>query len=1031
MRSAGYVSVPETGVARRRSTMRFAVGSVHLLVAFVLVFSGLISALLFSAEKDSRTAHAFDPVQTVMCAFGDDSTIGKVYQLTSSDDLYFYLRSKSAIAPGINDVDGGFNPLLSAITKNDFEKVNEQIIGKTLDGKYSVESAEDENKSGEIDANSGDNGENYAGTPYPDNFNKGPKVNPYDRFGLAGLHYTAYNGEWSYYIVKACADEDPLPSGMGAFYEDRKEPMSTWDEISRSADPRSSVFMKFAHGNHLMGYATMVSNFFFWWNKLFVGLTLAFIQLSFTDIVGVLGIDDIVGGDKGLLTVFMQTVYYPLIIFAAVAVGVRTLIQAARGGMRQAFSTIVISLVMVAIATVTAAFPGKIASLPNNIAAVGQAVVVGSMSTGFGGGNGMCETDVANMKVSSTGSAEKAKSDLAKMSENMSSSVSCMIWRSFAFRPYLTGQFGKDYNELFVNDTKDKTRDSKSQELKNVNGEWVGDAAVPMGGGEFIRNWGMFSVSVNTNAHSPLAHPGEASKTTNGVANDWWRIVDALSNYDTEEVKASAGTGDRSGDFSYDAPAAGIEPLDPWNDWIGRGVLQRLMVSFFSLAISVVGLGAPSFFAMMSAVYSVGIAVLMALMPVMLLFGAWGGSGFHAFKRWAISVLEVVIKRLITGFLLVLSLLFTAAGIRMMDEVGWFSGFTTILVVAIALFFMRRKIMDIITSALGVRNGFSGVVGRLGAMAKGTTSATTNIVGSTVVAGARVKSSGGSFTKGALYGARRSAKDLSRRNRWTSGLVTSYDRGKAMVAGKTTMDLSKVSNPAQKTCTDCGKLIDNSEKVAYRSPRTGFLMCAECADRLSIEDFNRRERVELGKNVSGSKRPATPVSSSEELIRRAGRRSVTTDKNAEFVNGMLNRLQDRIRETGGLSIEEMQEYFKRSLGPVLDNIEIHRSLEDSKFRKTATEKDLAGYGSLIKIPAELEGKLVNQGGLDLELLKRLVQERDYDAVQDLYLSAYSRLLSEETGLKLETILDSAEFYMEERDREIKETAQKDKEKGDR
>ena len=159
---------PELEARPVRRPVVLAVASALLAVLFL----ALLGASL-TATSDKRAA-SFDTVQWAACIFGPDSTPATIYQYTQTSDLQYVLFSKSYMGQGATSVDSITNKIIEAARTRfganpelSYKSLNEAILGTSLDG---LTEGSDET------------------------WNGGETLSPYDRFGVAGMYFTAYQG---------------------------------------------------------------------------------------------------------------------------------------------------------------------------------------------------------------------------------------------------------------------------------------------------------------------------------------------------------------------------------------------------------------------------------------------------------------------------------------------------------------------------------------------------------------------------------------------------------------------------------------------------------------------------------------------------------------------------------------------------------------------------------------------------------------------------------------------------------------------
>lgn len=500
-----------------------------LLLALLVLCATMTTALM---ARSPQKAEAFDVTRFVMCdMYGKDSLPANMYQATQTADIPFMLRSKSTMNTGTDRVDSGLNMLLD-ITGYDRKTVNENIIGRSLDYAAGSDSSDDDNGQSNSDKKR--------------TFNSGKQVSPFDRFGVAGLKFTSYTGEWRYVVVDACKDDaEPQDPKANQYYDSRLTPLSTWEDIDRSKDVRTKQFARGFGAQYLTSISTVISNWIFAVTKFIVTLVLALVGLSFSDVAKMLGITNLVSGSSanssdGLFAQLFNGIFVPMSVVVVLLLGVWVVVRMVRNEVRLTLNALLRVVLVFVGSFFLAANPALLVSLPNNIAITVQALAATSMNSSLVDDDGMCATDIGGRTGSNLASDEHDKRNapgqfIESTAKNVQSTMGCMFWQTFLLKPFAQGQFGTDWNHLWGKDDIPawaKKYDDSASSIDNKNKDWVGSPAVPVGDGKYIRNWAIFQISTQTNAHSPIGKDGQVSKMSSGLSNDWWRIVDALSNYD-------------------------------------------------------------------------------------------------------------------------------------------------------------------------------------------------------------------------------------------------------------------------------------------------------------------------------------------------------------------------------------------------------------------------------------------------------------------------------------------------------------------
>lgn len=727
-----------------------------LVVVVMILLSFIAGAFLEDRERGLspgvQKAEAFDLINWVMCKFGEDTAPGKVYRamykVTQTSDLQYQVFSKSSLNSGIDDVRTGMNSTFS-LFDYDFTEVNESILGVSLtpEGVLDEDADEEERE-----------------------FNSGPRVNAFDRFGVAGLKFSSYGGEWKYYIVDPCSNGgDPQDPQAGLYYQERLEPMSPWEDIQSSKDVRTMQFSKGFFPSFRSAFNNHVANFFFAFTKIFVVGAILLLNMAFSNIVEFLGLDTLIAGDgsggSSIFSLLFDNVFMPMVLISVAFTGLYILyLGVVKREFRKSLGVLARTLALYVAAVIASLYPLQVISLPNNIAVVGQSIIIQAMGGSLTKNSSeLCATDVGASEEIIDGAdtglnAEKSQGILEEASKNMRSVVSCQFWEVFLFRPWVEAQWGAHYNDLWAVDNVPSDK-SGAADLGNENDEWVGDAAVPMGGEEFLNNWALFQLSTQTNVHSPIGSPNEVDVSSMGVGRDWWRIVDAVSNYDEETEKSSvvshseATGGVIEGDDISTTEPKETKVTEYWDTWVGNETASRVLVAQSSLFIAIIGLSLPLIFSLLSAVYSIGLALMMALAPVMFLVGIYQPHGWDAFLTWAQEVINLMIKRIVFGFLLVLSLIFTTAAIKAMEDVGWVQGLLLVIVFALILWKFKDQILNSFASVAFTASNFSHANKEITRKLKKGTRSTARVTTAGVVGAAAAKKKGGTLRSGLMKGA--------------------------------------------------------------------------------------------------------------------------------------------------------------------------------------------------------------------------------------------------------------------------------------
>lgn len=700
------------------------------LFLFTILFSvvGTAGMSLWSADVseqqnaviDAQRAEAFNPPKYLMCDSFASEHLSDFYGAVSTDAIEFNLQSKSAITGGIDQVDGGLNSILDYTQGPSFESVNDWILHTRVD-----EDEEDEDEDEEHSRIRADDYEAFdgGGAAY---------VSPYDRFGVAGLKWTSYGGEWKYYHVEACEDNpEAVDYDLGMFYEDRLAPRSTWDDRAESADIRSQQHNIGAFNRFVYAFNNLIANSIFSVAKLAVVIVIGVSSLAFADISNVLGLNDLLvgadGGTGGIFDALYQGIFMPLVIIAFVLTACYMLWYGiVKRQYRQALVNGLLKTVAAFfLAVIVMVSPAFFVSLPNNIAVGVQSLIMSGVNTGSIGGHNMCDSQIGSFGdediIPGNAPGVAAGTDrqvnfLEQISVNTSSAIGCAFWQVFLLTPWSQGQFGDPWDQLYAEGFDPGRGGSSSLGNSDENAEFAGDAQVPLGAmgrdddyDEFndavsIHNWAMFQLSTQTDSHFDMVADGinHDGYSNADVHNDWWRVADAVSNYYevegevvlSEETLPDSVRADLDTRDDYTMVPASEGATEYWDAWVGNNGGSRILIAMQSVIFAVVGTLGVFVFSALAVVYAIGLALLMAFAPLMFLFACWAGRGQEIFKGWLELLINTMLKRIFVGVLFVMMLAITVAALNVLEDVGFFAGMFVLAVSSWALVKNRNKILD-------------------------------------------------------------------------------------------------------------------------------------------------------------------------------------------------------------------------------------------------------------------------------------------------------------------------------------------------
>ena len=345
------------------------------------------------------------------------------------------------------------------------------------------------------------------------------KPSPFDMFGFSGIEFSSYLGEWKYHAVRVCSKDRQEQGGIstdyGEFYKNRKDPQASYSERISSKDPRVTQHRRGFFSKFFTAFLDVIANIILNISKLIISLVITLIALTFKDLIGIMGLD--ANFTESIFTKLYNGLYVPLVVLmfvlTACYIGYYGLVKREyRQALVNGLGKTLLSFVLAAILITNI----KLIKVPNQAATLVQALIVDTLSKSVV----PQEDELCATSVGSKG----GKFDLEKAGDYMSSVIGCKMWAEYTFKPWVKAQWGKDYKDL--------------AKLENVNEDWVGKPTVKMNNNS-IENWGLFQLSIQSGYHHPVVNV--YSPTVGGIDKDWYRIVDAVSNYKEKERKDSGG----------------------------------------------------------------------------------------------------------------------------------------------------------------------------------------------------------------------------------------------------------------------------------------------------------------------------------------------------------------------------------------------------------------------------------------------------------------------------------------------------------
>lgn len=450
------------------------------------------------------------------------------------------------------------------------------------------------------------------------------------------------------------------------------------------------------------------------------------VNLTFSPILETLGItDQIVEVIKAL----RDSLFFPLAILVIAIGGVMFLFKV---GKNRDYAQQGISILIMIATFITGVMlmyrPEAMLKAVDEVPAMVEQAVVGSIfSVGSNADDEVCTA--TGTTTAPTGTGLKGET-LTYDPKSGTRSLMCENWRVFAFTPYVYGQWGTSFDHLYANGT------SKPDKMQNTNEALVGNAAVNMGGGRTINNWGLYQLDVLSSGTST---DRDFNKPSGFVDSAFYRLVDL-------QAGPNNGTGT---DSRY------------LQNWSGNNGFERALTGVLSALVGIVGMVTIVSFSIAKIEITFVSTILLMFLPIMLLIGLHPTAGRTKLKGYIGTIISLMVQRVVIVILLSI-MLKIIIGVGTASTGYLLIAFTTSAVCV--LFLMHKKeILGMISRSFGEKFGAfgSGIVDNpRNAVASWMPLSVRNYaaMGRTAAIGVTAGAVGGYLSgRGAMTGARQSA----------------------------------------------------------------------------------------------------------------------------------------------------------------------------------------------------------------------------------------------------------------------------------
>lgn len=400
---------------------------------------------------------------------------------------------------------------------------------------------------------------------------------------------------------------------------------------------------KIAHSNGSISILGGLSNFV---AVQAAKITNSMLSLSFSNILKELGISGIIA--KTVET-FRDSIFYPLSTIGIAISALWILISCFRMGFgRQAFSLLLLMIITFGVGVALLYKPEQttqlIEEVPTNI-----------------------DNFLMNI-INSKGNDDDKASTLCSATGGKSTGIrtmQCQVWKMSIFDPWVYGQWGTSYKNLFASN------------FSNKNKSLVGEGEVNMGGGTKVKNWALYQLDVTKSGTITNTNPQETDNTIN---RNIYRIVD---------LQAGPNNGKQS-DSTY------------LTAWSGAG-LNRDSYQFRGAIVSVCLAFLLGGLAIVKIETTLLIAIQVFILPIQLALSLFPGGNVR-FKNYFENLLSLFFKRILIVLVMSLALFMLTAIDTGLDNYN--SVFFGVVIIALSIKMYWKEIVNLFTSTTNNAGSF-------------------------------------------------------------------------------------------------------------------------------------------------------------------------------------------------------------------------------------------------------------------------------------------------------------------------------------
>lgn len=407
-----------------------------------------------------------------------------------------------------------------------------------------------------------------------------------------------------------------------------------------------------------VGFANVLFNI----SGLFVAVANFFIDLSFSPIMSQLGMDTVL---ISFMESFVDSLFMPLVVMFIALAGLYIMWKAISGmQLMSAFKNMLTLFLVFMIGTILLTNPERVFRFVDETPTQFEAAVVAMIFGDSGDKTKVCSTAPAG-----EGAVEGLDGSMLNFNvDHTVRALQCQVWKALLFEPWVEGQWGTNYDNLYTKD------------FSNSNRELVGDASVNMGGNVIENNWALYQLDLMKSGTITTVDRNELSGE---VDQDFYKLVDLQAGPAEGSPMTNGSTGKHDGKY-----------FDTWaSDSLGKNIISAM-----GLVVSVIASITIISYSIVKIQVTLLSLLLITLLPIMLLFGLHP-RGTVKLREYAGNIAALMIQRVLITLLMAMML-------KLISEFSDAAANSTIramfLIVLCFMFFKSRK--ELLNTFMG-RNG--------------------------------------------------------------------------------------------------------------------------------------------------------------------------------------------------------------------------------------------------------------------------------------------------------------------------------------